>query len=134
MSLEGKTVGILGLSFKPNTDDLREAPSIEIVEGLIAKGAGVRVFDPVSMDGFERQTSLDVTYCGNAYEAAQGCHAVVLVTEWNEFREMDLARIKDSMVDAVFVDCRNVYKPERVEEFGFRYQSFGRGTVAVDRK
>jgi UDPglucose 6-dehydrogenase len=125
--LEGKTVGVLGLSFKPNTDDLREAPAIRIVEQLLERGAKVRVFDPVAMEAFKTQIDLDVTYCDNAYEAAEGCHAVMLVTEWNEFRDLDLPRLKNLLREPVFIDCRNVYKPDRLREHGFRYRSFGRG-------
>lgn len=126
---DGKTIGVLGLSFKPNTDDLREAPSIKIIEELLKERATVRVFDPAAMERFEQETGLKVTYCSDAYDAAKGCNALVLVTEWNEFRELDLDRLRDSMKEAVFVDCRNVYKTDRMRSHGFRYSSFGRGTI-----
>ena len=126
-SLAGKTVGVLGLSFKPNTDDLREAPSIRIIAELIARKANVRAFDPAAMDRFSEITGLEVTYCKDAYDTAKGCSAVFLVTEWNEFRELDLDRLRSEMSEPVFIDCRNVYKPDLMNTHGFRYDSFGRG-------
>ncbi len=125
--LKGSTVGLLGLSFKPNTDDLREAPSIRMVHDLLAEGARVRVFDPVAMDNFRRTVQSPVEYAKNEYEAASGCDALVLVTEWNQFRELDFPRLKQIMRGNVFLDCRNVYSRERVEREGFVYESFGRG-------
>ena len=127
-TLSGKTIGVLGLAFKPNTDDLREAPSIRIITQLIKEGAAVRVFDPVAMSAFESTIGLTVSHCKNAYDAAENCDGLLLVTEWNEFREMDLTRLHKVMREPVFVDCRNVYKPERMKEVGFRYDSFGRGS------
>jgi UDPglucose 6-dehydrogenase len=121
------TVAVLGLAFKPNTDDVREAPSTKIIRRLIEGGATVRVFDPVAMDRFEEVAKVKVTRCTDSYDAAQGADAIVLVTEWNEFRELDLKRLKKTMKQAVFVDCRNVYKPDRMDAHGFRYASFGRG-------
>ena len=126
--MKGKTVGLLGLAFKPNTDDLREAPSLRLVHELLAGGARVKVYDPVAMDNFRRSVEAPVEYAKNAYDTAQGCDALVLVTEWNQFREMDFARLKAAMKGNVFVDCRNVYTPERVTASGFIYESFGRGT------
>jgi UDPglucose 6-dehydrogenase len=125
--LEGKVIGILGLSFKPNTDDLREAASIKIIRALLEAKASVRVFDPVAMDNFKKNTGLAVEYCKSSYEAAEGCDAIMLVTEWNEFRQLDLPRLQSVMRGAVFVDCRNVYNSDRMFEQGFRYRSFGRG-------
>jgi UDPglucose 6-dehydrogenase len=123
----GKTVALLGLAFKPNTDDLREAPALRLVHELLRSGARVKVFDPVAMENFRKSTKAPVEYGKNAYEAASGADAVVLVTEWNEFRELDFPRLKTLMRGHVFVDCRNVYSPERMEETGFVYESFGRG-------
>ena len=125
--LEGKSVGVLGLSFKPNTDDLREAPSLSIIEQLISGGASVKVFDPIAMDNFKNLTNFDVDCCKNAYDCAEDCNAIMLVTEWNEFREFDFDRLKRLMRNHVFIDCRNVYKRERIESYGFVYDSFGRG-------
>ncbi|MBI4721105.1 MAG: UDP-glucose/GDP-mannose dehydrogenase family protein [Chitinivibrionia bacterium] len=124
----GKRIGVLGLSFKPNTDDIREAPAIALIETLLAMNAKVKVFDPVAMDNF-RQLGHTVEYCTNAYDAAEDCHALMLLTEWNEFRELDFERLKRLMAEPVLIDCRNVYKPNIVEEHGFRYRSFGRGSA-----
>ncbi len=129
--LAGSSICVLGLAFKPNTDDLRDAPSIRIIRDLLGEKAKVRVFDPVAMDNFRKTASLDVEYCRSPYEAAEGCRGVILVTEWNEFRQLDLPRLKKAMREPVFVDCRNVYKPDRMFQHGFRYRSFGRG---VERK
>ncbi len=126
-SLNGKTIALLGLAFKPNTDDLREAPALRLVHELLQAGARVKVFDPVAMDNLRKQVNAPVEYGKNAYETASGADAVVLVTEWNEFRELDFPRLKQHMRGNVFVDCRNVYSPARVEGEGFVYESFGRG-------
>ena len=128
-SLENKSIAVLGLSFKPNTDDLREAPSLKIIELLVREKAAIRVFDPVAMDRFKETAEVEVTCCNSAYDAAEGCDALLLVTEWNEFRELDLNRLKKAMRTPVFIDCRNVYEAERMAEHGFRYDSFGRGTL-----
>ena len=125
--LKGKTVGLLGLSFKPNTDDLREAPALKMVARLLAAGASVKAFDPIAMDNFRRETKANVSFGKNAYDCAEDCDAVMLVTEWNEFRELDFRRLSGLMKGNVFVDCRNVYKPGHVESFGLKYESFGRG-------
>jgi UDPglucose 6-dehydrogenase len=125
---KGKTVGILGLAFKPNTDDLREAPALRLVHELLSAGARIKVFDPVAMENFRRTIKAPVEYGRNVYEMATDCDALVLVTEWNEFRELDFSRLKHIMKGHVFIDCRNVYTPERMAAKGFTYESFGRGT------
>ncbi len=122
--LEGKTVGVLGLSFKPNTDDLREAPSLRIIEKLTAAGARVKAFDPIAAGVPDSKIEL----CRNAYDTAAEADGLMLVTEWNEFRELDFDRIRKLMKGRVFIDCRNVYTPERMTDLGFDYDSFGRGT------
>ncbi len=126
--LDGKKIGLLGLAFKPNTDDLREAPSLKIVPQLQVGGAIIKAYDPIAMDNFKKTVDAKIDYCKNAYDCAEDCDAVMLVTEWNEFRELDLERLKRLMKGDVFVDCRNVYKRDRVESFGINYQSFGRGS------
>jgi UDPglucose 6-dehydrogenase len=126
-ALAGSSICVLGLAFKPNTDDLRDAPSIRIIRDLLGRKARVRVFDPVAVDNFRKTVALDVEYSRNPYEAAEGCRGLILVTEWNEFRQLDLPRLKKVMREPVFIDCRNVYKPDRMIEQGFRYRSFGRG-------
>jgi UDPglucose 6-dehydrogenase len=127
-SLKDKTIGILGLAFKPNTDDFREAPSLRIIPRLLEAGARVKAFDPIAMDNFQKLTNLNVEFCQNPYETAEGCDALMLLTEWNEFRELDLDRLRQLLSQPVFIDCRNVYKTEEMKKQGFHYDSFGRGT------
>jgi len=122
--LKGKTIAILGLTFKPNTDDMREAPSLVIVPALEAMGAHVRAVDP---EGHEAQTLLpNIEFMTDPYEAAAGADCVVLMTEWDQFRAMDFERVKASMREAVLVDLRNVYTPSYMRELGFSYHSVGR--------
>ncbi len=125
-TIHGKTIGIWGLAFKPNTDDIREAPAFDIIRLLQLEGAHVRAYDPVAMENAQREIK-NVTFCQDAYGVADGANALVLITEWNEFKQLDLARIAASMKDKVLVDGRNIYEPERMEHFGFRYRGVGRG-------
>jgi len=125
-TLHGKTVGILGLAFKPNTDDMREAPAVEIIHLLQNEGATVKVFDPVAMER-AREYVPGVTYCEDAYEAAEGSDGLVVVTDWNEFKHLDMGRIKESMAQPVLIDGRNIYEPKRMQELGFVYRGIGRG-------
>ena len=124
--ISGKTIGILGLSFKPNTNDIRESPAIDIIQGLIAKGAKIRVFDPAAMQDAKAVLGESVTYCRDAYDAAEGADAVVLITEWNQFRNLELERLKGLLKHPVFIDLRNVYEAERMRKNGFDYYSVGR--------
>ncbi|HVH62545.1 MAG TPA: nucleotide sugar dehydrogenase [Candidatus Dormibacteraeota bacterium] len=124
-TLNGRTIGLLGLAFKPNTDDLREAPSLDIAKVLLAAGSRVRAYDPAAMER-TRQILPDVEYLNDAYEVAAGADAVVIVTEWNEFRHLDLARLKDSMSKPILIDGRNIYDPEVMRELGFTYRGIGR--------
>jgi UDPglucose 6-dehydrogenase len=123
--LHGKTIGALGLSFKPNTNDLREAPAMTILEQVLKEGGTVRVYDPASM---EEATKLlpGLVPCEDAYDAAQGADGLVLLTEWNQFRNLDFNRIKSTLRRPVFVDLRNVYEAERMASLGFHYISVGR--------
>jgi UDPglucose 6-dehydrogenase len=130
-SVSGKTVALLGLSFKPNTDDMRYAASIILAEGLKARGATVRGYDPVAMDN-ARAIMPFVEFAPDAYEAATGAHILVLVTEWNEFRQLDTDRLTEVMAGRVIVDCRNIYEPETVERAGFHYVGVGRGKRAKE--
>ncbi len=127
--VSGKTVALLGLSFKPNTDDMRYAASIVLAEGLKAKGATVRGYDPVAMDN-ARAIMPFVEFASDAYDAATGAHVVVLVTEWNEFRQLDTDRLSEVMAGRVIVDCRNIYDPGAFESAGFHYVGIGRGKRA----
>jgi UDPglucose 6-dehydrogenase len=125
--VRGKTIALIGLAFKPNTDDVREAPALKIARILHEKGAEVRGFDPVAMERVQ-QADPHITLCSTAWEALEGAHAMMLTTEWNEFRKMDLERIKDALEEPVLVDCRNVYEPETLSELGFRHANFGRNS------
>lgn len=124
--VRGKTLAVLGLSFKPNTDDIREAPALDLIRGLLERGARIRAFDPAAMANAARVLP-EVEYCKDAYDAATGADAVVLVTEWNQFRNLDLARLKAALRQPLFVDLRNVYESRRMQEQGFRYTGVGRG-------
>ena len=124
-SVDGKLIAIAGLAFKPNTDDMRYAPSIDIIAALQDRGARIRVYDPVAMEEAQKVIS-DVEYVNSAYELADGADAFIVVTEWNQFRNMDLERIKTLMNEPVLVDLRNVYTPERARKIGFKYASTGR--------
>jgi UDPglucose 6-dehydrogenase len=125
--LGGRTIGILGLSFKPNTNDLRDAPSLDIISGLLEKGAVVKVYDPVAMDECKRQhPELTVTYEYSAIKAASNADALVIVTEWEEFRNLDLKQLKGVMKQAVIVDGRNIFAPRAIRKEGFIYKGIGR--------
>jgi len=124
-TLDGRIVGLLGLAFKPNTDDLRDAPSLDIARVLIAAGAEVRAYDPAAMAP-ARDLLPDVEYSTDAYALADGADGLVLVTEWNEFRHLDLARVKASMRRAVMIDGRNIYDPAVMRGLGFTYRGIGR--------
>ena len=128
-SVRGKTIALLGLTFKPNTDDMREAPSLAIVEALLAAGAAVRAYDPVGMVP-ARALMPAVSFAKDAYSCIEGAHAVVIVTEWDEFRALDLPRIRRLLADPVFVDLRNVYPPEEARAAGLSYSSIGRPDIA----
>jgi len=124
-NLRGKTIAVLGLTFKPNTDDMREAPSIPLITALQDMGATVRAFDPVGMK-LARIEMPDIQYSEDPYECAYGADALVIVTEWEQFRALDLDRLKREMASPVVVDLRNVYDPNELTKRGFLYQSIGR--------
>ncbi len=124
-TLQGRVIGLLGLAFKPNTDDLREAPSLDIAKVLLAAGAHVRAYDPAAVEG-ARALLPEIEYSSDAYAVADGADALVLVTEWNEFRFLDLARVKASMRKPVMVDGRNIYDPSIMRSLGFTYRGIGR--------
>jgi UDPglucose 6-dehydrogenase len=129
-SLRGKTVAVLGLTFKPNTDDMREAPSVAVITALQDMGARVRVFDPAGMDQAEALLK-DVTYCEGAYDCVDGADALVIATEWEQFRALDLERIHDLMACPVVVDLRNIYRPEDMGRHGFAYTCVGRSPATT---
>jgi UDPglucose 6-dehydrogenase len=123
--LRGKTIAVLGLTFKPNTDDMREAPSIPLITALQDMGAKVRAYDPTGMEQAKPLLS-NVAFCKDAYDCAQGASALVIVTEWEQFRALDFAQLKKVMERPVLVDLRNIYPPEEVARHGFVYESVGR--------
>ncbi len=119
-------VAVLGLAFKPDTDDLRDAVSLEVIAGLSEKGARVRAYDPAASAEAKRLMP-QLKICASPYEAAQGAHCLVVLTEWNEFKELDLVRIKETMKSPVIVDGRNIYDPAKAKKLGFVYRGIGRG-------
>jgi UDPglucose 6-dehydrogenase len=125
-NLQDKTVGLLGLAFKPNTDDMRDSPAIEIAHLLTNEGALVKGYDPVAM-GVAVRASPEIKLAEDPYDLAQGCDAVVVVTDWNEFKHLDMGRIKTLMRQPVIVDGRNIYEPHQMKELGFVYRGVGRG-------
>lgn len=125
--LRGATIGLLGLSFKPNTNDLREAPALSIAQELMDQGVTVRAYDPAALEEASRVLG-GIIPCQNTYETAKGADALVLVTEWNEFRNLDFNKLKSLMHRPILVDLRNVYESSRVTQFGFRHVSVGRPT------
>jgi UDPglucose 6-dehydrogenase len=127
-SVEGKTIAVLGVTFKPNTDDMRDAPSLEIVPMLQAAGAAVRAFDPEGMEEAKKLMN-GVDWCGDAYQTMEGADAVVIITEWNQFRSLDLKRVKSLLKQPVMVDLRNIYKSDEMAAARFRYYSIGRPPV-----
>jgi UDPglucose 6-dehydrogenase len=127
-SVKGKTVAVLGLTFKPNTDDMREAPALDIVPALVEAGARVRVYDPEGM-AEARRLIKDVQWCDDAYATMPGADCLLIITEWNEFRALDLDRVRDAMGAPVMVDLRNIYAPADMARAGFTYHSIGRPTA-----
>ncbi len=131
--LRGKTVGILGLAFKPNTDDMREAPAVYVARMLKNAGTHVRGYDPVAMDNAKRILP-DVELATDAYDLAEGCDALVVATEWNEFKNLDLIRVHDLMEQPVIIDGRNIYEPAQMKKLGFYYRGIGRGYDETQEK
>lgn len=123
--LKDKKIGVWGLAFKPNTDDMRSAPSIDIIQMLQSEGAIIKVFDPQAMEK-ANQLLENITFCKDPYEVVEGCECLVIMTEWNEFKEIDLGKIKRIMANPVIIDGRNIYDPVKMKELGFVYQGIGR--------
>ncbi len=124
-NIKDKTIGILGLAFKPNTDDMRKAPSIEIIQMLQKEEAKIKVYDPVAIP-VAKGILKEVTYCKDSYDTANGCDALVILTEWEEFKKLDLKKIKRLMKAPIIVDGRNIFEPEKMKSLGFIYKSIGR--------
>ena len=130
-SLEGKTVAVLGLTFKPDTDDLRETPAFDIIRGLASRGARIQTYDPVGMKGASNELGkekLPVAFCSDSYEAASGADVLMLVTAWNEFKQLDMQKLREVMNGdhPVLLDGRNIYDPTEMKEAGFQYSGVGR--------
>ncbi|UCF79411.1 MAG: UDP-glucose/GDP-mannose dehydrogenase family protein [Candidatus Eiseniibacteriota bacterium] len=125
--LRGKQIGVLGLSFKPETDDVRESPGVLISKMLLGRGARIKAFDPAAMET-ARAVLPSAEYCSSAYQVCEGSDALVIFTEWNEFRRLDLARIKKLLTKPVMIDCRNIYVPAELKTMGFKYHCIGRGS------
>jgi len=125
--LRGKTIGLLGLSFKPNTDDMRDAPSVEIVNLLRYEGAEIQAYDPVAMENAKRILGDEITYCEDPYGVARDADALLLVSEWNEFKQLNMERVKELMREPVLLDGRNIYDPTKMKRLGFTYRGMGRG-------
>jgi len=127
--LQGKKIAVLGLAFKPNTDDIREAPSLKVLEALLKEGASLQLYDPQAMQhtkAVKPEMAGRLKYSDSAYGAARGAHALVLLTEWEEFKHLDLARLREVMAVPVIVDGRNLYQPEAMRRAGFEYLCVGR--------
>jgi UDPglucose 6-dehydrogenase len=133
-SLRGCTIGILGLAFKPNTDDMREAPSVDIIRWVTNQGATVQVYDPVACESGRTELERSevrmeaVKFCADAYEVAKNANALVVATEWNEFKSLNMVQIRDSMARPIVIDGRNLYEPALMHSLGFVYRGMGRGT------
>ncbi len=128
--LSGRVFGILGLAFKPNTDDIREAPALTIIQDLLDKGASIQIYDPEAMENGRKLFGKKITFAADPYAVADHADGVILVTEWNVFRELDLIRLKSTMKSPLFLDLRNVYSPKQLRSAGFDYYVIGRGTNA----
>ena len=129
-NIKGKTIAVLGLAFKPNTDDMRFAPAVEIIERLIGEGAVIKAYDPQSMERARAIPELkNVKFCRGPYDAVKGAECAVILTEWNEFKEIDLKKVKKLLKQPVIIDGRNIYDPKKMKELGFRYYCIGRAAA-----
>ncbi|MBF0494628.1 MAG: UDP-glucose/GDP-mannose dehydrogenase family protein [Candidatus Omnitrophica bacterium] len=125
-NLKGKVIGVWGIAFKPDTDDIRSAPAIDIIKMLLEEGVKIKAFDPVAMDRAKSELGDKITYCKDIYEAAASSDCVIVMTEWNEFKEIDWKKVKESMHQPVIFDGRNIYNPAKLKELGFKYCGIGR--------
>jgi UDPglucose 6-dehydrogenase len=125
-SARGRNVAVLGLTFKPETDDMRESPSLVILLKLVEDGAVIRAHDPQGMEEAKRMLPAEIAYCSDPYDTLDGAHAVILMTDWAAYRELDLAEMRRRMQGSVFIDLRNMHEPARVHAAGFDYVSVGR--------
>ena len=119
-------MAVLGLAFKPNTDDIREAPALKLIDALLERGASVRAYDPAAVPNTKAVYGDRITFCKDSYSAVEGADALLIATEWNEFRVLDFDKVKKLMKKLLLFDCRNIYKPDTMKRMGFTYHSFGR--------
>lgn len=131
--VKGKTICVLGLSFKPNTNDMREAPSVYIIKELMKSGAKIRAYDPAAMEEARKMFSKNITLCRDAYDAAKGADALVIVTEWNQFRNLDLKKTRRCLKGRFFFDLKNIYEPDKLIKMGFIYSSVGRASTSIQQ-
>jgi UDPglucose 6-dehydrogenase len=124
--LKGKKIAVWGLSFKPDTDDMREAPSAVIIPALQEQGAKIRAFDPIAIEN-AKNIFTGVEYAKNPYDALSGCDALLIITEWNEFRDLDKEKVRSLLNQPVIIDGRNIYQPNEMKKLGFDYYGIGRG-------
>jgi len=127
--MKDKVIAVLGLSFKPETDDIREAPSIKVIQRLLEEGASLRLYDPKAMENVKQvfpEKSHQVYYAKSPYDAAEKTNALLIITEWDEFKELDLKKIKGLMTNPIILDGRNIYESSQIRELGFEYYSIGR--------
>jgi len=124
--IRGKTIGVLGITFKPNTDDIRDSPAIYVIKRLTEEGAHVRAYDPAGMELARKALDPNVSYCEDAYDTATGCDVLVIMTEWNQFRKLNLVELKERLNSPLIIDMRNIYDPSAMKEQGFQYVSVGR--------
>ncbi|MDI6780494.1 MAG: UDP-glucose/GDP-mannose dehydrogenase family protein [bacterium] len=124
--VKGKTLAILGVAFKLNTDDIRESPSLKIIKRLQEQGAKIRAYDPAAMENAKKETN-DVIFCQDEYDCVSGSNAVVIITEWHQFRNLDLERVKELLIEPIFIDLRNIYEPHTIKRLGFKHVGVGRG-------
>jgi UDPglucose 6-dehydrogenase len=133
-TLRDTTIGVLGLAFKPNTDDMREAPAVDIIRWVISQGARVQVYDPVARETGEAELKRagvnmeKVAFCEEAYAVARDADALVVATEWNEFKSLDMVRIREALARPIIIDGRNIYEPSLLSSLGFTYRGMGRGS------
>ena len=127
--LKGKTIAIWGLAFKPNTDDIREAPSLKMIKELTTKGAAIIAYDPEAMENVKKEIGDKIAYADNQYDALEAADALLIATEWSEFRTPDFAKMKSLLKNPVIFDGRNLFELEQMEEAGFHYESIGRRVV-----
>jgi UDPglucose 6-dehydrogenase len=132
--VRGKTIGVLGLAFKPQTDDVRESVALDLIRKLRRRGAKIRAFDPVAMETAAKELGDGTEYCVDAYQVSRGADALVIATEWNEFRMLDLKKLRRTMKRAIVIDCRNIYDPQHMSDLGFKYVGVGRGIPVVRSK